>query len=68
MENYLTPDEAATLKGCSARYIRLLFSQGRITGKRVSERIILLDRKSVEAHAIDNTKRGRTSKREEGGK
>lgn len=48
IENYLTASEAAALIGCSSARVRQLIQQGVLSGKKLSPRMWLVERKDAE--------------------
>jgi excisionase family DNA binding protein len=46
----VTVAEAAELLGCTPQWVRYLLSTGRITGRKVSPRLWLVDRASLDAY------------------
>lgn len=60
---------AALNLGCSERHIRKLYAQGRISGRKVSARCILLDADSVERYTFARPGALRKSRKQtEGGR
>ncbi|TWT33382.1 hypothetical protein [Blastopirellula retiformator] len=49
-------NRAAEIIGCKSNYVRVLFDAGRLDGKKLTDRAILIERQSAIAHAKDFAK------------
>ena len=46
-ENYCTVSEAAEMIGCTKNHVRLLLTQGKLRGGKITERLWLVEKKHV---------------------
>jgi hypothetical protein len=58
-DKWLTVKQAADMIGCTEDHVRLLLRKGPLVGKKLSERMWLVDVTSAAKMAYSTTKRGR---------
>ena len=56
---YITCEQAADIIGCTSAHVRYLVSRDEIVGHKMSDRILILEKKSVDAYAERPQTRGR---------